>query len=211
MSMPDEKSNDLIVGYVGRHGDTVLNDQDRYRGQSDVPLNEKGKQDAKDQADFMADKEIGQAWTSPLSRAKDTAKQVLKGRGIRASVSDNLLPIDVGKYTGEKKQDHADQMKYYHEHTDIPIPGGESIDEMNARVRKPLFKGFRVALRTGKPSFFSAHSSVIHSLGHLLHEDHKAALVEPGGVVAVTFDGKKFNATPIFRSKKEKDDTAYAS
>jgi broad specificity phosphatase PhoE len=205
------ENNEQIIAYVGRHGTTELNKEDRYRGQKDVPLDDQGREDAKSQAEFMADKEIGQAWTSPLSRAKDTAKEVLKHRGIKAVTSEGLLPIDAGKYTGEKKTDHAKQMKYYHEHTDIPIPGGESIDGMNTRVRRPLFKGFRIALRTGKPSFFSAHSSVIHSLGHLLHEDHKAALVEPGGVVMVTFDGKKFNAIPVFKPKKESEKSAYAS
>lgn len=209
MNMPDEQ----IIAYVGRHGTTDLNKEDKYRGQKDVPLDEQGREDAKAQAEFMADKEIGQAWTSPLSRARDTAKEVLKDRGIKPSVTEALLPIDAGKYTGEKKSDYAEQMKYYHEHTDIPIPGGESIDGMNDRVRRPLFRGLRVALRTGKPSFFSAHSSVIHSLGHLLHEDHKAALVEPGGVVMVTFDGKRFSAVPVFKPKKEeeKEETAYAS
>jgi broad specificity phosphatase PhoE len=202
-----------VIGYVGRHGDTTANDQNRYRGQSDVPLNDKGKKDAKEQAEFMADKPIGQAWSSDLSRAKDTAKAVLKGRNIKATSLQSLRPLDAGKYTGEKKDDHQEQMKYYHDHTDVPIPGGESIDEMNKRVRRPLFRGFRTALRTGKPSFFSAHSSVIHSLGHLLHGDHKAALVEPGGVVQVTFDGKKFHARPIFKPKKkqELDSSAYAS
>lgn len=206
-------SNERVIGYVGRHGDTTYNDQKKFRGQADVPLNDKGKQDARDQAAFMADKPIGQAWTSDLSRAKDTAKEVLRGRQIKASSLQTLRPLDAGKYTGEKKDDHKEAMKYYHEHTDVPIPGGESIDQMNSRVRRPLFRGFRAALRTGKPSYFSAHSSVIHSLGHLLHNDHKHALVEPGGVVEVTFDGKKFNAKPVFKPKKqeEQDSSAYAS
>jgi broad specificity phosphatase PhoE len=206
---------DQVIAYIGRHGSTALNDQHRYRGQKDIPLNEEGRQDAKDQAAFMADKPIGQAWTSPLSRSRDTAKEVLKGRGIKAAPSQALLPLDSGKYTGEKKDDHQDQMKYYHEHTDVPIPGGESIDHMNDRSRRPLFRAFRAGLRTGKPSYVAAHSSVIHSLGHHLHGDHKAALVEPGGVVAVTFDGKKFHAKPVFKPKNENvskgSEEAYAS
>ena len=202
---------DQVIAYIGRHGSTASNDKNLYRGQSDVPLNEEGKQDAKDQAAFMADKQIGQAWTSPLSRSRDTAKQVLKGRGIKAVPSQTLLPLDAGKYTGQKKDDNKEAMKYYHEHTDTPIPGGESIDRMNSRTRRPLFKAFRAGIRTGKPSYISAHSSVIHSLGNHLHGDHKAALVEPGGVVAVTFDGKKFKATPVFKPKKESENTVYAS
>lgn len=208
--MADNK--ELIVGYIGRHGSTAYNEKNLYRGQADVPLDDRGRQDAKEQAEFMADKPIGQAWTSPLSRAKETAKDVLKGRQIKPTSVDSLLPLDAGKFTGEKKDDHKDEIKYYHEHTDKPLPGGESIDEVNKRVRRPLFRGFRAALRTGKPSYFSTHSSVIHSLGHILHGDHEHALVEPGGVVKVVFDGKKFHAIPVFKPKKKQEEpTAYAS
>ena len=205
--MADEK----VVAYVVRHGTTKLNEENRYRGQKNVPLDEKGKNDAKELAKFFADKQIGQAWTSPLIRATDTAKEILKPKGIKAAKAPALLPLDAGKFTGMKKDDAKADMKHYHEHTDERIPGGESIDGMHKRVRPILFKGFRAGIRSGKPSLFSAHSSVIHSLGAILHEDHKAALVEPGGVVAVVFDGKKFEAKPILKPKQEKEESAYAS
>ena len=205
------ENNDQVVAYVGRHGTTELNKEDRYRGQENVPLDQQGRQDAKEQAEFMADKLIGQAWTSPLSRSRDTAKAVLEGRGIKVTPLQSLLPLDAGKYTGEKKSDHKEAMKYYHEHTDVPIPGGESIDNINSRSRRPLLRAFRVGYRTGKPSYLAVHSSIIHSLGNLLHGNHKAALVEPGGVVEVSFDGKRFNVKPVFKPKKESEETAYAS
>ena len=209
--MADEKPNDQVVAYVLRHGTTALNEENKYRGQKNVPLDDKGKEDAKALAKFMADKPIGQVWTSDLSRAKDTIKEILKGRHIKAISLESLRPLDAGKFTGEKKDDHEEDMKYYHKHTDARIPGGESIDGMNKRVRVPLLRALRAGVRTGKPSLISAHSSVIHSLGNLLHGNHEHALVEPGGVVAVTFDGKKFHAKPIFKPKKETKETAYAS
>ena len=209
--MAVENPKDQVVAYILRHGSTKLNQENRYRGQMDVPLDDQGKQDAKEAAEFLADKPIGQAWTSDLSRAKNTAKEVLKDRGIKPTSVKSLEPLDAGKYTGEKKDDLQEIMKRYHDDTSLRIPGGESIDDMHKRVRPPLFKAFRAGLRTGKPSLVSAHSSVIHSVGHLLHDDHKAALVEPGGVVAVVFDGKKFQAKPIFKPKAESEATAYAS
>jgi len=208
--MADEKK-DQVVAYVVRHGDTTLNDENRYRGQKNVPLNDKGKNDAKELAKFFADKQIGQAWSSPLTRATDTVKEILKDKGLKATKVPGLLPLDAGKFTGMKKDDAKADMKYYHEHTDVRIPGGESIDGMHKRVRPALFKAFRAGLRTGKSSLISAHSSIIHSLGAILHEDHKAALVEPGGVVAITWDGKKFDAKPVLKPKQEKEQSAYAS
>lgn len=208
--MADEKK-DQVVAYVVRHGDTTLNDENRYRGQKNVPLNDKGKKDAKELTKFFSDKQLGQAFSSPLSRATDTVKEILKDRNMKATKASALLPLDAGKFTGMKKDDAKADMKYYHDHTDARIPGGESIDGMHKRVRPILFKAFRAGLRTGKPSLISGHSSIIHSLGAILHENHKAALVEPGGVVAVTWDGKNFNAKPILKPKQESENSAYAS
>lgn len=202
---------DTVVAYIARHGTTELNQEDRYRGQADVPLDAKGREDAKQLARFMEDKPIGHAWTSDLSRAKETANEVLRFRGIRAIPLESLRPLDAGRFAGQKKEDLRDSMRQYHENTSERIPGGESIDDMHDRVRAPLFKGFRIGLRSGRPSFFSSHSSVIHSLGYLLHGDHTAALVEPGGVVEVLFDGNKFIAKPIFKPKQESKESAYAS
>jgi broad specificity phosphatase PhoE len=204
--MADEKT----VAYVVRHGTTKLNEENKYRGQKDAPLDDKGKEDAKALAKFMADKEVGQAWMSPLSRSRDTAKAVLKGRGVKSIPMKALLPLDAGKFTGMKKDDAKADMAYYHDHPSVPIPGGESIEDMHKRVRPVLMKAFRAGVR-GKPSLITAHSSVIHSLGHILHEDHKAALVEPGGAVQIIFDGKKFHAKPVLKPKKEKEQSAYAS
>jgi broad specificity phosphatase PhoE len=205
--MADERT----VAYIVRHGTTKMNEENRYRGQKNVPLDDKGKNDAKELAKFFADKEIGQAYSSPLARATDTAKEVLKSKHIKAVKERGLLPLDAGKFTGMKKDDAKADMTYYHDHTSERIPGGESIDGMHKRVRPALFRALRAGLRSGKPSLISAHSSVIHSLGAILYEDHKAALVEPGGVVKVSFDGKKFNAVPILKPKQEKEQSAYAS
>jgi broad specificity phosphatase PhoE len=180
----------------------------------DIPLDENGKQDAKDAAKFLADKEIGQAWTSPLSRSKDTAKTILKGRGIKAVSDNGLLPLDSGKLSGKNKEKHKSEMDYYEAHPDETIPGGESLDDIHERARRPLLKAFRAGVRTGKPSLVSAHASILHVIGELLHGDHEAALAEPGGVIEISFDGKKFHAKPVFKAKeetKETKETQYAS
>ncbi|HZS43339.1 MAG TPA: histidine phosphatase family protein [Candidatus Paceibacterota bacterium] len=197
------------VAFIVRHGSTRLNDENKYRGQLDVPLDERGKREAKEVAEFLKNQPIGQAWTSDLRRAKDTAKEILKGRGLKAIPTEKLRPLDSGKFAGKSKDEYKEQMEYYHEHPEEKIPGGESINGANNRMRKPLLKAFRAGLR-GKPSLVSAHASVIHSAGHLLHNNHKAALVKPGGAVKVIYDGEKFKARPIFKAKME-DEKHYAS
>ena len=202
-----------IVAYIARHGTTKLNEENKFRGQLDTPLDDQGREDAVETAKFLADKPIGQAWTSDLSRAKDTAKIILKGRGIKATPTEGLRPLDSGKFAGKEKSDkNKQEMQFYHDHETVKIPGGESLENMHDRARKPLFKAFRTGLRTGKPSLVSAHSSIVHTVGELLHGDHKAALVEPGGVVAVYWDGKNFGVEPVFRPKDSgQKEEVYAS
>ena len=50
-----------------------------------------------------------------------------------------------------------------------------------------------------------AHSSIIHELGNVVHNDHTSTLVRPGGVAAVSFDGKAFSAKPLIRPLTDKD------
>lgn len=190
------------VAYVVRHGTTDLNNEDKYRGQLNIPLDEKGKQDAEELREFLKDKEIGKAWTSDLSRASNTAKTILQGRNIPATRDADLRPLDAGKFAGKKKSEYKDEMKKYQDDTSKKIPGGESIDNLHKRNRRPLLKAMRAGLH-GKPSLVSTHSSVIHSLGHILHGKHDHALVEPGGAVAVNWDGKKFNAKAVLKPKKK--------
>lgn len=198
------------VAYVVRHGDTELNDENKYRGQMDIPLNDEGKEDAEELAELLKDKSIGQAFTSPLSRATETARAILKGRGLEAVMVPDLLPLDSGKFSGQSKDKHKKEMQFYHEHTDERIPGGESIDELHDRSRRPLLKAFRAGVR-GEPSLISAHSSIVHSVGDLLHNDHESALVHPGGMVEIIWDGKKFHAVPMFKAKDENKGDHYAS
>jgi probable phosphoglycerate mutase len=208
---PSEESNGQVVAYAVRHGRTVANEENKFRGQLDIPLDENGKQDAKDAAEFLADKPIGQAWTSPLSRSKDTAKVILKGRGIKAIPDDGLLPLDSGKLSGKSKEKYRAKMDYYEAHPDETIPGGESLDDIHERARRPLLKALRAGLRSKIPSLISAHASILHVLGELLHGDHEWALTEPGGIVEIVFDGKKFHAKPVFKAKEETKETQYAS
>src|SRR5258708_35798676 len=102
--MADEKK-DQVVAYVVRHGTTKLNEENRFRGQKDIPLDETGQKDTEELAKFFADKQIGQAWTSPLMSSKDTAKKRLQGRQVKVTPAKQLLPLDAGKSTGMTQDD----------------------------------------------------------------------------------------------------------
>ena len=72
--------------YVIRHGETDWNAGRRIQGRSDIPLNEKGRQLAKVTAEALKDIVFGAAYSSPLKRAMETARIILRDRDISGKI-----------------------------------------------------------------------------------------------------------------------------
>lgn len=66
--------------YITRHGETSWNAENRVLGRSDVPVNEKGRAQAMELAEKIESLSVDVIFTSPLSRAKDTAWIVARKR-----------------------------------------------------------------------------------------------------------------------------------
>lgn len=68
--------------YFIRHGETDFNRLNHFQGQTDVPLNETGRSQAKNRRDLVAKLPLNHIFSSPLSRALDTAKLLVGTRDI---------------------------------------------------------------------------------------------------------------------------------
>ena len=70
-----------MILYFVRHGETDWNVKKKIQGKTDVPLNETGKQQAKELADMLLDRkkegtlQVVRAYTSPQLRAAQTAQE----------------------------------------------------------------------------------------------------------------------------------------
>ncbi len=125
--------------FLVRHGETVWNRDKIFRGTSDIPLNHNGREQAKLAAKALKSCEIDFAYTSPLSRAVETARIVLEPHNIEASVHEGLLDLDYGDWTGRKDTDVA--KKWPEEYTawnsrpdSLRIPGGDTLKEIYDRA-----------------------------------------------------------------------------
>lgn len=178
--------------YVVRHGTTELNEDGRFRGPLDPKLDAKGLQDAQKLANYFANIPIGDAWTSDKTRAQQTADTILDPKGMAASPDPNLRAWNVGYLAGEKKSTHQDDIGFYQRHADVSVPGGESLNKFRQRVRMPLLQAIAAGKQNGVPSLVVSHSSIVHELGNIIHGDHTAVKVQPGGVAGVFLgnDGK---------------------
>ncbi|MFJ4026642.1 histidine phosphatase family protein [Paenarthrobacter sp. NPDC089989] len=65
-----------------RHGQTDWNAERRLQGATDIPLNEIGRQQARDAVDVLSDYEWDTLVSSPLGRAAETADIIAEGLGL---------------------------------------------------------------------------------------------------------------------------------
>lgn len=123
--------------YITRHGETLRNAEERVLGRTDDPLSAKGKAQAAELAEKMKDIEIDAIFTSPLSRAKETAQRVADSKRMSLITDDRLIETNFGdfegapRYSKEYQAAKRDHFKRY--------PNGESYFDMAYRIYDFLF------------------------------------------------------------------------
>lgn len=102
-----------MILYMIRHGETDKNKAKLLQGRSDTFLNEYGRELARITARALTEVDFDMVFTSPLSRAVETA-EILKGeRDIPVIAEERIQEISFGEYEG-----HC----YAGEHYNIPDP-----------------------------------------------------------------------------------------
>lgn len=126
-----------------RHGQTKWNIEGRYQGQSDVDLNEVGFSQAEKLALGLAGEKFDAIFSSDLMRAKNTALAIARQHNLDVKVDRRLREIHQGEWEGLLVQDI--QEKYEEvwrqreiDPADMRPPGGESVEEVAARVYAAL-------------------------------------------------------------------------
>jgi len=84
--------------YLARHGDTAWTDSHRHTGRTDVPLNERGEEHARQLGERLKRFSFVRVFTSPLQRASKTCE--LAGFGCVAQVDDDLTEWNYGRLEG---------------------------------------------------------------------------------------------------------------
>ncbi|NJM64242.1 MAG: histidine phosphatase family protein [Acaryochloris sp. RU_4_1] len=84
-----------------RHGETEWNRRGQFQGQIDVPLNDNGRQQGQQAADFLKDIPIDFAVSSSLARPKETAGLILNYHPqVQLELSQPLWEISHGTWEG---------------------------------------------------------------------------------------------------------------
>ena len=86
--------------YFIRHGETIWNKENKIQGQSDIPLNEYGRELAYITADALKDIPFDIVYSSPLIRAKETADILVKNRNLEIHTDHRLVEMSFGEGEG---------------------------------------------------------------------------------------------------------------
>ncbi len=148
-----------------RHGLTDWNMQMRLQGREDVPLNEDGKQQAKDLASVIANA-LGSSWyingiyTSPLSRAKDTSTYIAEKLCVNYTVTDELIERNYSSLSGLTITQRREK---FPSPKDYPCDM-ESVTVAAQRMKKVALDLCKKGKATSGATLAITHGGVINSL-----------------------------------------------
>lgn len=155
-----------------RHGETAWNLEGRFQGRLDVPLNETGRSQAQDAAKVVQMKEWDLIFSSPLSRAYQTAEIVAQAVGIdEVQTCDEFAERDLGTASGHLYTEM--DAKY----PDGAFPGLETLDDLQTRV----MRGFEMTVcrHLGKRIIIVAHAYSLNAILYTLSRGQVGTLDIP--------------------------------
>jgi probable phosphoglycerate mutase len=91
--------------FLVRHGATVLSAEDRYAGAVDVALSDEGRAQARALGTRLAGEALAAVYASPMSRAQDTARSIVDGRGLDVATVPELRETDHGHWEGRTREE----------------------------------------------------------------------------------------------------------
>jgi len=162
----------MAILVLVRHGESEWNAKGLWTGWTDISLSEKGRQEAKTAAEALKDIQFDLAYTSILSRAKETLeiiKQTLGILDLQTIESPALNERDYGEYTGKNKweiekeigEENFQKLRrgwYY------PVENGETLKDVYERVVPYYQQEVLPNLEQGKNILISTHGNSLRAL-----------------------------------------------
>ncbi|MBQ7058849.1 MAG: histidine phosphatase family protein [Firmicutes bacterium] len=167
--------------WIIRHGLTEWNVRHKLQGQTDIPLNDEGKAQAKAEREELADIHLDICFCSPLARARETAMILLEGRDIPIIFDERLKEMNFGLYEGlEHSFDIPDcpiniffqhPERYDDQLDDEKRKGAETMEELFTRTGDFLREVIYPRLEKGEDILIVGHgamnSSIVCQVKHL--------------------------------------------
>ncbi len=129
--------------FLIRHGETVWNLENRFQGQKDSPLSDKGRQQAQQLGQHFKQIDIQALYSSDLGRAIGTAEPIAASKSLPLQTMISLRERSFGIFEGRCREEaRAENPKAFEawnlgSFSEV-VPGGESRQNLCERVIEGL-------------------------------------------------------------------------
>jgi probable phosphoglycerate mutase len=128
--------------WLVRHGETAWSLTGQHTGRADIPLTERGEQEARLVGVRLRGRKFTVVFTSPMRRAVRTCE--LAGFGASAASDPDLMEWNYGAYEGRTRAEIRAERPGWSLFRD-GCPGGETLAEMGARADRVVARARAVA------------------------------------------------------------------
>lgn len=168
-----------------RHGQSLWNLENRFTGWVDVPLTDKGREEARLAGERLRGLSFDVAYTSMLTRAQETLEIILEVLGRRPPVirDQALNERHYGDLSGLNKQKTREkfgdaQVKIWRRSYDVPPPNGEALKNTAERTLPFFERAILGDVALGKNVLVVAHGNSNRSIVMQLDRLSKEAVLE---------------------------------
>lgn len=204
------RSQERVLMYIVRHGETELNAKNAFRGWIDPSLDENGRKDAQKAGEWLKDKGIKMVYCSDLKRAVETAKIICEELGLSDPYKDfSLRPWNVGELAGkEKTKENEAQLDEYVDNPSWEIPEGESLYSFGDRIQEAVRYYIHEAREEGIKLIVTHTSDCIQFNDYCRGEGPAGKpeggdIVAPGGILRISEKNGKLICKAVFKEKKD--------
>ena len=146
-----------------RHGESVLNSQNKECGWIDSPLTLKGRDEARLAGEKLKDKHWDYIFESDLVRSHQTTDEIIKSLGYTPEriASPEIKERNYGIFADQDKSQVSNAIR---RGWDVPIPEGESLKQVYDRVVPYYLENILPKLEQGKNVVICAHGNSLRAL-----------------------------------------------
>jgi broad specificity phosphatase PhoE len=187
------------IFYLFRHGETDWNKEKRFMGQTDIPLNDIGKEQAKNLAKRVKELGLVDLYSSDLLRAKETAELIVSQLPYKLDVKydSRLREINGGLCEGLRVSEMKHRFPSWWKENErdsytTRFPEGENFYDLVHRVTKTLEEISRNYSDNQKVGIVTHGGVIIALVAYILgvpHDKRDRIILDNCGITTIELGG----------------------
>ncbi len=186
--------------YIVRHGVTNYNQENRFQGQLDIPLNDEGLAQVAKLGNYFQKRPVDVIYSSDLKRAYQTAEAIARAKDLQIRILPGLREVNVGKLEGmtwaEVKENYPNWVKSGHNHG---YPGGETRLDIENRVKNTW--EYIAKRHSNENVVLVSHGGIIKSLICLLlginNENRSRFVIDNSSVTRIIYNDSGYKVKSL--------------